>query len=165
MTKSGKRLWHGRRLKALPSDGQRGEWAHLKNTNFTGCRLLSKNNLRRMSLNARLQNFVMWTERLSTATLSSFCLYKTVTAIPLCKRNGNLTPPTGCYIRMLIHSCYELFPKSILPFLKKLTTFWKRGRIIWKCSCLNSPLKQCLNAVLIAFKRCFKRDNWAWTLS
>ena len=103
----------------------------------------------------------MWTERLSTATLSSFCLYKIVTAIPLCKRNGNLTPPTGCYIRMLIHSCYELFPKSILPFLKKLTTFWKRGRIIWKCSCLNSPLKQCLNAVLIAFKRCFKRHNFS----
>ena len=69
---------------------------------------------------------------------------------------------------------YYLFSKSLPPFSKKLTTFFQKAYyLFWKSIlpfgkevglygnvvAVNSPLKQCLNAVLIAFKRCFKRDN------
>ena len=55
-------------------------------------------------------------------------------------------------VTSFFQKAYYLFLKSILPFGKEVGLY---GNV----AAVNSPLKQCLNAVLIVFKRCFKRDN------
>ena len=69
----------------------------------------------------------------------------------LADQRGFLAHCSSQFFRQMVTSffqkAYYLFLKSILPFFKELTSFWRRGRILEFLLLLICPLKQCLNAV------------------